>query len=334
MPCHHLIALLPFVDTTSGYFRYKDGIATGPPLIKRFIPNNQSIIMPNKGKGKAVNREREPLLGSSSRSVPRRRRDDRSSRLRSALLTAFVVLFSLLLSLILFVGLLAYSFRPSTSEVEVLPRKAFQYRLPENISILNVTEEGVYVNLTIPCGIDADEVLGIKPFVGAGDRRDAEVRGYRGTGAAWWENLRRWTARTSLGYLPDNIEVSIGQILVYPERSTTPILGVNIEYPIGIPMVANASGSWLQPLPVVALAKPIGTSEQFWAFVRQGWASGQIHVDIDALNVSGRLPIDQSWLESYIHVQRDQFSLSWSMPGELGSMLPLTPVPHPFILWP
>ena len=193
-----------------------------------------------KGKGKATHpSESSPLLGSSSRSnrTDHDQHLDRAStrspilspRIRSIIVSALIVLASLLISAILFLALLAFSFRPSPSELEALPKTAFRYTSPEEVKILNITEEGVLVNVTIRCGIDADRVFGVQGFSSNEEKAVASQLGKRGVGADWWEDLRRWTARMAINQLPSQaVEVNLSQrIFISPPHSTMPYVGLD-----------------------------------------------------------------------------------------------------------
>ena len=273
--------------------------------------------MSTRRKGKAVDRgEQEPLLGASASRLP-----DIStpspSRWRSTLFTAAIIFLSVVLAAGLLLALLVFSFKPSASELDLLPRTAFRYTPPESISILNITDDGVLVNVTVRCGIDADNVLGVSRYRSEADRAHAEKHGLRGVGAAWWENLRRWSAHTSLARLPSTIEVESPHILIFPRHSASPILAVNISQRINIPLVANAQGDWLRPVPIIAVAKPVGSPDDIWAFIKQGWASGRIQVVIKAAEVHARLPLEQSsWLGPYVQGDKDDLSFDVEMPRE------------------
>ncbi|WWC85667.1 uncharacterized protein L201_000533 [Kwoniella dendrophila CBS 6074] len=307
----------------------------------------------NKGKGKSkatdTNPEVAPLLGSLSQTYhtepllddeqaqPR----SRTSRIGSILFTIIIVLFTLIIAAILFLVLLAASYKPSPSELSSLPKTAFAYSPPESISVLNVTDDGILVNITLRCGIDADQALGVKAlsFDTPQEKSEAERRGERGLGAGWWENLRRFTAHKALSrlqrpsvsvHIPTLIDISSPN---FKSLTSSPsILSVNVLDELEIPLIwdipnqpqpPNSQPEWLQPISFRALAKPIASTGELWQFAQQAWAQGSVKVVIDINRVVAR-PSDNAWWAKYAEIEKEDLTM------EIKSPIPRLPhLPEP-----
>ena len=290
-----------------------------------------------KGKGKAVHpSEQSPLLASSSHASAidtyerledtRRRSPIFSHRVRSILLIILIVLVSLLVSAILFLALLAYSFRPSPSELSMLPQTAFQYTVPEEVRILNVTEDGVFFNVTMRCGIDADQILGVQGFASDVEKAAGAQRGMRGVGADWWEELRRWTAHKALARLPvQAIAVHIPQGMhIFPHNFTSPpLLKVSLQSPLLVPFITDVPLSsppdrtdWLQPVSFTAIVKPVASAGQLWEFAQYAWAEGRARFAIGVSIVEAELPGKGAWWAKYSKGMKEDIVMEIQMPGE------------------
>lgn len=290
-----------------------------------------------KGKARAEPTERDPLLPSSSRTTPIDTQSPQStSRWGSAAYTILVVLFSLILSALLFLALLAYSFKPSESELQILPKTAFAYAGPDNVQVLNVTNEGILVNVTFRCGIDADNALGVARL-DTDEKAAAIQRGSRGTGAEWWERLRRWTAYRALDQLSTkSVQVNISQpIYVFPKHfDTPPLLSLHVLEPLLVPLITGveASTTWLESMSFTALARPIASTGQLWEYVQQAWVEGEAKVVVGISQVEARLP-ENSWWAKYAQAVQEDLVLSLGIPGKSRLSpwtAPYTSVPHPF----
>ncbi|ORY22989.1 hypothetical protein BCR39DRAFT_550382 [Naematelia encephala] len=280
---------------------------------------------PNKGKGKGKARadpphETSPLLGSPSTSIRRQALEDEprrpdGHRLRSALLTGLVVLFSLVLSATLFLILLAWSFKPSRSEIDALPRTAFRYDMPNRIEVLNVTDDGVHVNVSLRVGIDVDRALGVQGYASQEEQKAAEVNGERGLGAAWWENLRRWTAQKALDSMGKrSVRANItSPIYVFPHHlSSSPLLSVSLTSPLDIPLVAGVppfplgvKPDWLQPTWFTAIARPVASTGELWEYAQRVWAEGQARVVVGVSRVEAEVPGVEWWTKYTRQVKED-----------------------------
>ncbi|WRT63513.1 uncharacterized protein IL334_000418 [Kwoniella shivajii] len=300
----------------------------------------------SKGKGKAVATENAsesaPLLGSPSRSyqtLPVSSEDQPIqrhrvvSRIGSIVYTILIIWATLIIGFLLFLVLLAASYKPSPSELSSLPRTAFAYSPPDSISVLNITDDGLLLNISIRCGIDADRAFGVKEFDNPQEKAEAEERGERGLGAAWWEHLRRWTAHKALSklqdptvsvYIPDSIQISA------PHFKSSSLMSVSIQDELQIPLIwninpqpPNTDPEWLQPLSFTALAKPVASTGELWEYVQRGWAQGEVKVTIDINRVEAR-PSDNAWWTKYAMVEKEQLTM------EIASPIPHIPrLPNP-----
>ena len=289
-----------------------------------------------KGKARAEPTERDPLLPSSSRlpDVPDEAPPLRTGRFRSVLLTALIVFASLFLSAILFIALLAYSFKPSERELEQLPKTAFAYAGPDNVQVLNVTDDGILVNVSVRCGIDVDSAMGISRLDPAAKAEAAE-RGDRGTGAEWWESLRRWSAYRALDQLPARaIQVNVSDpIFIFPKHfDSPPLLSLRIFDDLFIPLVADVDpkSAWLKPVSFLALAKPIATTGQLWEFVQHAWLDGEAKVVVGISHVEVKVPGGNAWWAKYAQGEKDDLVMGVQVPGKLlgRSTHPFSPQSH------
>jgi hypothetical protein len=286
-------------------------------------------MRPAKGKAKAVNdpTERDPLLAASSPSHPHP--PDRGilpqpSRLRSILVIILVITFSVILSFVLLIALLAASFRPSPSELSSLPSTAFKYAPPDSVTVLNVTDSGIWLNITVRCGIDADAALGVRGFTSAKEREFAEIHGERGIGSQWWESMRRWVAHRALDSLPQrSIRVSLPDpIHVFPRHFTSPpllsLLVDQLDIPLvsGVPPVASPERpQWLQATSVIAFARPIASTGELWAFVQRSWIEGSVQVVVSTPLALARVP-QSPWWAQFAQVNESDLIMELALPGE------------------
>ena len=311
---------------------------------------------PDKGKGKrkAVHpSERSPLLGTSSRHLAAngyrddtsRRSPKLSPRVWSIILAILVVFASLFVSAILFLILLAFSFRPSPSELSALPRTAFRYTLPDEVKVLNVTEDGVLVNVKSRCGIDLDQALGVQGFFSDDEKAAAIERGMRGVGAEWWEHLRRWTAHKAFAHLPHQaIAVHIpDHVFIFPHQfSSPPLLSLSLQSPLLVPLVTDvplstqsSTPDWLRPVSFTAIAKPVASTGQLWEFAQRAWSEGQAKVVVGVRKVEAELPANGAWWAKYARGMKEDLMMGLEMPGRLTYMTVLIPyfsVSAPFTL--
>lgn len=275
-----------------------------------------------KGKARAIEpSERDPLLatGGGSAVCQAEERPRTPSRIRSALLTVGIILFSLCLSALLFILLLAASYRPSPSELENLPKTAFRYTQPDSISLIKLDDEGILLNVSLRCGIDADRALGLR-------HEDPS----RIPGAQWWEDLRKWTAHRALSRLPAEVEVELPEaILASLGKEQLVSLRVLQKLPISIVSSADKSTNWLKPVHFTVMARPLSSTGELWKQAQQIWAAGHASIDVSVPTAVAKYSLP--WLSRYSTFKRGNLSLAVDAPGESDALAVLTiPVPHPF----
>jgi len=295
------------------------------------------MVKKDKGKARAVDvdtpSERSPLLGdngSPSRSQSRpvhphiaaiQSERARESRTRSILYIALIISLSLLAAFGLFLALLLNSFRPSTTELDSLQDTAFQYAGPDGISVVNVTEDGILVNVSLRAGIDWDRALGIQQWVNEEEKQQAVWKGDRGTGADWWENLRHWTAGKMMAQLSEPVvRVMIpDQVLILPDHfDTFPLLRVSLPSEFQVPLVGNVKPSnqdWLPPLSILALAKPIASTGDLLAFAQKAWEHGELNVVIGVPKAQATIPL-QGFLSRWAKIEKLDVTKQITMPGK------------------
>jgi hypothetical protein len=320
-----------------------DQISLSPHRIEGY---GSKMVKKDKGKARAVDvdpepTERSPLLGhgspSHSHSSPRhvhphiaaiQNERARESRTRSILYIALIISLSLLAAFGLFLALLLNSFRPSVTELDTLQDTAFQYKGPDGISIVNITDDGILVNVSLRAGIDWDRALGIQRWVDEEERQEAVWKGDRGTGADWWESLRQWTAGRMMSQLSEpTVQVSIpDQVLVLPDHfDSFPLLKVSVPSEFRIPLVANVksdSRDWLPPLSILALAKPIASTGDLLAFAQRAWEQGELKVIIGVPKAQATIPLT-GWLARFSKIEKLDITNQIIMPGK-SPLFPLT----------
>lgn len=319
------------------------------------------MVKKDKGKGRAVHvepTETSPLLGdngSPSRSHSQVRsvhphiaaiqvERARESRTRSILYIALIITLSLLAAFGLFLALLLNSFRPSVTELDSLQDTAFQYAGPDGISIVNVTDDGILVNVSLRAGIDWDRALGVQQWGNEEEKQASIWKGDRGTGADWWENLRQWTADKMMAQLFEPaVRISIpDQVLVLPDHfGTFPLLKVSIPSEFQVPLVKGAKSDnqdWLPPLSILALAKPIASTGDLLAFAQKAWEHGELKVVVGVPKAQATIPL-QGFLARWAKIEKLDITKSISIPGKSfmkttskRNLMIVPLVPHPFFL--
>ncbi|KAK8844640.1 hypothetical protein IAR55_006487 [Kwoniella newhampshirensis] len=273
----------------------------------------------DKGKGKARQPdERAPLLGSSSRVLGDTVHEDAPrtpSRLWFFATIGSILLSSTLVILGLFVVLLAASYKPSPSELSSLTSTAFVYTPPDSISVINITERGLLVNVSLRCGIDADRALGVQTLT-AEEKEAASRRGERGGGAEWWETVRRWSGHRILKTQSHVLVSAPEAVYLFPHHFTSPpLLSLSIQQPLPIPLVTGVSSgdNWLKPTSFMALAKPIASTGDLWAFAQRGWADGTLRLVVGASVVLARLD-EKTWWADWVKMKKEDLILEVEIP--------------------
>jgi hypothetical protein len=322
------------------------------------------MVKKDKGKARAIepdpytsSTERTPLLeherdGSPSHSHSRpvhphiaaiQVERARESRTRSILYIALIITLSLIAAFGLFLALLLNSFRPSPTELDSLQDTAFQYAGPDGISILNITDDGILVNVSLRAGIDWDRALGVQGWANEEEKQGAIWKGDRGTGADWWERLRQWTAGKMMDQLSEPaVQVMIPeQVLVLPDHfDSFPLLSVSIPSELRVPLITNVRSSqddqdWLRPLSVLALAKPIASTGDLLAFAQKAWEQGELKVVVGVSKAEATIPLT-GWLSKYAKIEKKDIIKQISMPGKSPQLfqrnLMIASVDRPFFL--
>ena len=287
----------------------------------------------DKGKRKAGRHptEHDPLLPSSSNAagVARPPLQSSPSRLRHVIAIIVTVLFSLLLSAFLLLALLAYSFKPSESEIERLQKSAFAYSGPDNVQVIDISDNGIYINVTLHCGIDTDTALAISQRA-----QESDSEQDRGNGVFWWEELRKWVVNGVLDYLDaEYLTVETEDIVISPkEFDSPPLLSLSILDPLHIPLVRDVDRHklWLRPLIFTALARPIASTGQLWDFVQHAWINREAKMVIGMNAVEGGLR--GGWWSKYAHARKENVVLDLSLQGKLPADLISRVVPRPFLV--
>jgi hypothetical protein len=304
-------------------------------------------------KGKAVDRsESTPLLSGQPSSS---RVDDEqldAARLRSHgrpatvplwrhhIVTTLLVLFTAVLSCVLLLALLTWSFVPGRSEEAELARGVV-WQGPERVDVINVTNEGIWIEMDGFVGVDADWMLGVG--------KQTAAQGERGGGAAWWESLRgyfgRWMVR-QVGEMRVNIPDSVEVFASPPISTNHPIITCDVTQSLPVPLTPSLRSAhppifpphtdypgvaaWLTPISVVVKVAPIARPEELLEFARQGWMRGKVGLDIRVKQVQVSAARASGWRKYVKSTQRDLV-----MPFEFDSEY-CSPVtrPHPSPVYP
>ena len=283
-------------------------------------------------KGKAVDpNERTRLLpeaSSSSRStasgsltaleqrsrssivVPGQIRDNEETAhvRRNRLITALIAICTILLTAILFLGLLLSSYAPSPTEKDSLP-DAVLIHGPTDIKVLNVTSAGIWLEVEGYAGVDVDRILGI---------HRAEVgEGERGGGAKWWERLRTEFGRLAVDLIGP-VEVREVQGLQIWSTSNEPERLVSVKVPnvIPIPLATQVDAlqldhtiweipPWLAAIRVPVHINPEATTSKLVGLARKAWKSGSIDVEIRLESVTVQSRHSRGWRGYVKHTERD-----------------------------
>jgi len=267
----------------------------------------------NKNKGKARDvgpTERSPLLGGSrsadAGSVRSRRSHSDSitehpadtvattnANQRSRRFAILLTVFSLLLGVTLFVVLLLASFVPSDMEKESL-HEAFVYSDPK-VDILNVSDDGVHINLTLRGGVDVDRALA--------------VDGRRGTGL--WESIRQRFAHGVVGALPTQaVHVTLPEVLVYSRGGGLPLLNVTLPAAIIVPLTKSGE---LVPIAVEAVGNPVAAAGELWTWGQDTWAKGTIDVVVGVAEAQATIP--GAWWSKWAVVDQRDIIIPLAVPG-------------------
>ena len=205
-----------------------------------------------------------------------------------------------------------------------MPKTAFRYTPPDHVSVIDINEDGILLNISLSCGIDYDLALGIKSSRDEeGKMMDEWTEGMRGFGAAWWEDLRRWIGREALGRLPKKaVSVSIPRgIIIYPYQQPKSLVSLSIPHPLSIPLIKDvpisSDSSWLQPISFTALARPIASTGDLLAFAQKAWLAGDVRIEmvVDKVQVELARKGKDRWWSSWVKMEKEDLSMMLQMPG-------------------
>lgn len=226
---------------------------------------------------------------------------------RNRLITTLVVICSILLAAILFLGLLLSSYIPSSQEKDSLP-DAVVFHGPTDVNILNVTTSGIWVEVEGYAGVDVDRILGI--------HRSSVQEGERGGGARWWERLR-----TEFGRLVvDTVgPVEVGEIQGLQIWSTASqpehLVSARLPSVIPIPLATRVDRAhfdaavwaippWLSAIRVPVHVRPEAATSTLLGLAKTAWKKGSIDIEIRLDSVTVRSRYLKGWRRHIKHTKR------------------------------
>ncbi|KAG9313776.1 hypothetical protein JVU11DRAFT_6136 [Chiua virens] len=226
-----------------------------------------------KGKGKAEQcqaTETTPLLEAGSSDTSPRDEDEfdlennsaAHRRLWKRLTCVFFFTLSLCLVAFLAVALVAYSYATRLSIVspdDVLA-KALVVQGPDEIGIINATDDGLWLRVDARVGVDAGSVIGVNTEGGQGTLEDL------------WKSIGRLGIR---------------------------ILGTVTADIATLPITSNPphDSSWLAPVSIPVLVQVAGNSSEIVQFVKDSWLHGaaSVHASVPTVAVWGGSPSGRGW---------------------------------------
>lgn len=282
-------------SSSKGKARVRDASPLAQP-----VPSERSALLPNR----PISRESVDQRSAPAQPRPR----------RPVLFAAVVTVLSILFALALLVILLVHSYVPPDAEREALVSDAVVWRGPKSVQLVNVTEDGIWLEVEGWVGIDADFILGVK---GTENRQ----------GAAWWETLRRKVAHKALAYSP-NMSVQLdSDIVVFPKHfATPPLISVHVPDAIQIPLSTNIQEGphtteiggkhvpqWLTPVKTLARVRLIASTGELLDFAKHAWAKGDVEVMVGVRQV--QVQPSSGWLQRYLKIVKEDLNLDIYMQG-------------------
>lgn len=215
----------------------------------------------------------------------------RHERKSAFLVTLYSVLIGVIMFAALFIVALGISFLPNDTEKAEM-HEAFVYSDPR-VDIINVSESGIHLNLTLVGGIDMDRAL--------------SVDGKRGS--SWWQSTRRGAAHLLFSALPtQEVYVTLPEVMVYAHGGGLPLLNVTLPGQVVIPLGHQA------PLAVEALANPIAPAGQLWKWGQKTWESGTVDVVVCAPEAKASIP--GAWWSRWVKVDQQDLSIPLTVAGK------------------
>lgn len=275
-----------------------------------------------KGKGRAVVDPVEPPLTERSHLLPaasgshERESSYPPPRRRPYVFAGVVTVLSLLAGCGILLALLVQSIVPTDAEREALVSDAVAWRGPKSVQLVNMTDDGIWLEVEGWVGIDADAIVGVKS---ASPSR----------GVAWWDSLRRRFAHRLIAHAP-NLRVALtSEIFVFPKHFTTPpLLSFHVPEPILVPLSTNVedephtteSGvghvpSWLTPVKSLVRVRLIASTGELLNFARRAWEKGDVEVMVAVRQV--QVQPSSGFMRSWLKVEKEDVNLDIYMQGEL-----------------
>lgn len=274
---------------------YSSFEANGRMLIPNLLMNNaeepdDQPAHVDKGKRRAQEpSELTPLLGSTSVIVDEAIVSPNSRRnLRATLTTVFLVSLSICIVIFTIIALLAWSYASRASDLT--PEGLLSHDLviagPDRVDVLNVTKEGVWLNVRVRVGMDAGRAIGINT-----DPRDGPFRDI-------WKAIGRWSVRTL-----DRVSVNMSTITITPEYDpSVALVSINVS-PIELPLSVDPPSdlSWLTTVSIPVNLRLTSNSTEVQQFLKESWRTGNIavHADVAHANVRGGGLNSTSWRTNF-----------------------------------
>ncbi|KAF9477671.1 hypothetical protein BDN70DRAFT_861510 [Pholiota conissans] len=244
----------------------------------------------DKGKRRAVEpSELTPLLGSSSAIIDEAIVPADSHRnLRTTLTTVFLVSLSVCIVFFVVIALLAWSYasRASNLKPDDVLNNDLVFAGPDRVDVLNVTKEGVWLNVQGRVGMDAGRAININTDPDDGPFRDL------------WKAIGRWSVRTL-----DRVSVNMSTINITPEYdSSIALVSLDIA-PIELPLSVDPPPdlSWLTPVSVPVYFRLTSNSTEVLQFLKESWHVGKIAVraDVSEAHIRGGSLNTTSWRSNF-----------------------------------
>jgi hypothetical protein len=234
--------------------------------------------------------------------------DHAASRRTNRLITSLIVICSILLGAILFLGLLLSSYIPSSKERDSLP-DAVVFNGPTDINVLNITSSGVWLEVEGYAGVDVDRILGID--------RDQVSGGERGGGAGWWERLRAEFGRLAVDLVgPVEVGSVQGLEIWSSSASPDPLFSARLPSIIPIPLATHVNSSetdsavwaippWLTAIRIPVHVRPETSTSTLLGLAKKAWKEGSIDVEVHLESVTVRSRHREGWRRYVEHTERD-----------------------------
>ncbi|KAF5387357.1 hypothetical protein D9757_005749 [Collybiopsis confluens] len=288
-----------------------------------------------KGKGRAEDTERTPLLASgSSRSTHTQHLTPHAQRrlglLRFLCIFSTALLICIIFALALFL-LLAWSyFRSSEMPPDDVLHKALVFEGPDRVDVLNISfSDGIWVQVEGRVGLDAGSVVGVNSDPQDGIL-DSILKGFGKWGV---KNL-------------NTVAVSTSTISIM-SRSDPPEFLANVTLPpLEIPLTVDPPrnrDAWLQRISTPVHLQPTAKTSALLHFAQESWKNGQVMVttEISTVEVRGGGIGGSNWKHALRRTLSDVVtsfsvkgalcsSFAFEFPGSIIFLVPEIPgVPHP-----